>query len=551
MRKQIRQLRLFVVCAGILFTLSGCGPSFDGAGAPMAVIHASPIGGPPPLIVSFDGSHSFAVPGAVLLRHQWDFGDGSQAQSSQIIHVYNRKGRFQVRLIVTDDRGRSGATGMTINVGDLAPRALLVASPTDGVAPLTVSFDGSASTGPLDDPGAGVIVSYRWDFGDGATASGRQVSHRYLRGGRFTATLTVSGEVGLTDRASVEVRVLSFTKLLAQPIGRSPVAVVTADLDGDGRLDIAAANIVSNDISVLIQQPNGQFSQIGNIPVRHAPSSLIVADVNEDGLLDLVSGSFETGQVSLVLGTGAGRFQPVRDFPVARAISALAVGDFNDDGHLDLVVADAPGNRVGLLLGDGHGGFAPVVYVPAGRWPSALVTGDFTGDGRLDLAVADFFGETISILAGNGRGGFADPLQTAAGPGPVALAAGDFNRDGRLDLAVADSGDGTLTILYGSSEGHFNQREVVPVGSQVRAVATADLNSDGRLDLVAANGGNDTFSILLGNLEGGFPAADRRLFSAEGTPSGVALGDFNRDGFPDLAVISFATNTVTLFTNDL
>lgn len=513
------------------------------------MINASPISGPVPLVVHFDGSGSFAAPGSNLLRYQWDLGDGSQAQGSQIVHVYNRKGHFQVRLTVADDRGRSGEAGTTIKVGDLTPHAAIIASPTTGWAPLQVVFDGSTSTGPADD--SAPIVSYHWNFGDGNEADDLKTVHRYFQGGRYVTTLTVATDTGVTDRTSVEIQALSFTKLETQRVGRSPVAATAADLDGDGRLDLAIANIASNDISILIQQPDGQFNQIGNIPVRHAPVALVIADFNEDGVPDLVSGSFETGEISLALGSGAGRFGSVRDFPAAQGSTALAVGDFNNDGHLDLAVADGPGDRIALLLGDGKGGFAPPKYYPTGRWPSALVAGDFNGDGHLDLAVTDFFSNTISILLGDGRGGLSDPVQTPVGQEPVALAAGDFNRDGRLDLAVANSGDGTLTILYSSSGGQFNQQTTIPVGNQVRAVAAADLNGDGHLDLIVANGGDDTFSILLGNQLGEFPAVDRRLFSAQGTPSGIAVGDFKRDGFPSIAIVSFGADSVTLFANDL
>jgi hypothetical protein len=91
----------------------------------------------------------------------------------------------------------------------------------------------------------------------------------------------------------------------------------------------------------------------------------------------------------------------------------------------------------------------------------------------------------------------------------------------------------------------------IPVGNQVRAVAAADLNGDGHLDLIVANGGDDTFSVLLGDRSGEFPATDRRLFSAEGTPSGIAVGDFKRDGFPSIVIVRFGANSITLFANDL
>jgi PKD repeat protein len=83
------------------------------------------------------------------------------------------------------------------------PTSAVSATPTAGRAPLSVLFDGSASSDP-----DGTLVSYRWDFGDGSaplTASGPTISHTYTRTGTFRATLTVRDPGGLSGSASVTV----------------------------------------------------------------------------------------------------------------------------------------------------------------------------------------------------------------------------------------------------------------------------------------------------------------------------------------------------------
>jgi PKD repeat protein len=103
----------------------------------------------------------------------------------------------------------------TYNSGNMAPVAVISASPTAGSVPLTVSFDGSGSYDP-----DGVIASYSWNFGDGGTASGAAVSHTYTSAGTFTATLVVTDSKGVTSETN-EVIVVTDPNVLDAPSGLS------------------------------------------------------------------------------------------------------------------------------------------------------------------------------------------------------------------------------------------------------------------------------------------------------------------------------------------
>ena len=81
------------------------------------------------------------------------------------------------------------------------PTAAFTANPTNGTAPLTVSFDASASSDPDGDP-----LSYQWDFGDGVSATGEMVTHSYTQSGSYTAVLTVNDGNGGTDLANQNIQ---------------------------------------------------------------------------------------------------------------------------------------------------------------------------------------------------------------------------------------------------------------------------------------------------------------------------------------------------------
>jgi len=131
---------------------------------------------------------------------------------------------------------------------------------------------------------------------------------------------------------------------------------------------------------------------------------------------------------------------------------------------------------------------------------------------------------------------FAAAVNYAVGNVPTSVAVGDFNADGRPDLAVANAGSNNVSILLGNGGGGGTFQAAVnySVGSGPRSVAVGDFNADGQPDLAVAN--FDNVSILLGNANGTFQAAVN--YFAGVLLSSVAVGDFNADGWTDLAVTS-------------
>jgi hypothetical protein len=119
---------------------------------------------------------------------------------------------------------------------------------------------------------------------------------------------------------------------------------------------------------------------------------------------------------------------------------------------------------------------------------------------------------------------------------------GDFNGDGKLDFAVIQ--DGTVSIWFGAGDGTFQAGQSYPIGSQGFVLA-GDFNRDGHLDLAIVNSYDATVSILLGNGDGSFQAT--QTYGAGGPyPFQAAVGDFNGDSFPDLAIPTGSGVTILL-----
>src|SRR3989442_717046 len=221
--------------------------------------------------------------------------------------------------------------------------------------------------------------------------------------------------------------------------------------------------------------------------------------------------------------------------------SSVAVGDFNGDGVLDLAVVNGGSGTVSVLLGNGDGSFraAPNIDMVA----ISVAVGDLNGDGIPDLAVvpsgANFpsGANSVSVLLGNGDGTFQAARNFATlSTRPFSAAVGDFNGDGVPDLAVAGGVDletSSISVLLGNGDGTFQAARGFATGSHARSVAVGDFNGDGVPDLAVANAGSDSVSVLLGNGDGSFQAA--LTFTVGKNPRSVAVGDFNGDGMADLA----------------
>ena len=373
--------------------------------------------------------------------------------------------------------------------------------------------------------------------GVGTVAPSGTVSFSDLTGGNVTPTRAVLGS-GTEN--------LGFTSLTQASGLSGPVAIATADFNGDGIPDVAVANNSANTVTILLGNGDGTFSPMPNpLATGSWPHAIAVGDFNGDGNPDLAVVNSESSTVTILLGNGDGTFTAAPMIVSTGYYAypqAVAVADFNGDGILDLAVANESSNTITILLGHGDGSFTPANSPSTGRCPYAISTGDFNGDGIPDLAVANASDNTVTILLGNGDGTFSSTPVISVGTQPSGLTVSDFNGDGKLDLAVANVGGGDVSILLGNGDGTFNADPSISL-SNPWAVAVADFNGDGIPDLAIANGGIEVF---LGNGDGTFNATPMSL------PNGgvaLATGDFNQDGFPDIVAVGGSTSLNTQLTN--
>lgn len=249
--------------------------------APEAVISVDKTQGLTPLTVNFSAAQSSDADGQIK-EYRWEFGDGASATGKKVSHTYTAGGTYTAKLVVIDDDIRTGTAEIQITASTGAPTAVINASSTSGMVPLTVVFDGSQSS-DFD----GNVILYKWNLGDGTTATGEQVMHEYTEGGDYTVTLTVKDNDQKTSSTSILVTVFQKPVAIftAEPtIGKVPLTVqfsAADSYDPDG--DVVTWRWDYQDgIRELSKNVTHTFSRVGNFDVY-------LQVVDNDGYTDTAS----------------------------------------------------------------------------------------------------------------------------------------------------------------------------------------------------------------------------------------------------------------------
>jgi hypothetical protein len=324
-------------------------------------------------------------------------------------------------------------------------------------------------------------------------------------------------------------------------------------VNGDGRLDIVAANDFGESVSVFLNKGNGTFARTDYHPGIGLTTTVALGDLNGDGHQDIVLGDYSNSKVVVLLNNGDGTFISKTPFSVPGSnTDTVALGDLNNDGKLDLAVTYHNSEVVSVLMGNGDGTFGQATNYTRGSAPQGfgLALGDVNGDGHLDIVVANTQdsnpnNSSLSVLLNNGDGTFAPHTDYAVGNRPRVVALGDLNGDGHLDIISANEAIGDVSVLLGHGDGTFGPNTDYgvgggAVGDNPVGVALGDLNGDGKLDAVTANGGANTVSVLLNTSSTTLPSLSIADTSVKENPLGTRYVTF------DVTLSAASDQTVTV-----
>jgi len=353
-------------------------------------------------------------------------------------------------------------------------------------------------------------------------------------------------------------------------------SVGIADINGDGKPDLAVTNPNDAAITVLLNQTTAGADTLNfSVPQAFASGSnpwhATVADVSGDGKPDLIVANFTGDTVSVLLnttapGAAAASFADRQAFEAGEYVQSVLAADVNGDGKPDLIATND--SSVSVLLNTSPTGAAIPSFLPPTTFDATanfggLAVADLNGDGKPDLVVVNnnsanaAYVLTNTTVAGAATPSFASPQPFADGGRSTFLTGGDVNGDGKPDLIVANIDVGSISVLLNTTAPptaaiNFAAQQTSATGTNPVASIAADINRDWLPDVVVANQGDNTVSILVNKTVPGatMPSfAAQQVFTLESSPSSIFAADINGDSKIDLITANPTSNNVTVLLN--
>jgi hypothetical protein len=345
-------------------------------------------------------------------------------------------------------------------------------------------------------------------------------------------------------------------------VGSWPAAVAVGDVTGDGRRDVVMTTGFyfdpANDhrVWVFAQTSDGNLAA----PVSYSAGvssdldSVAVGDITGDGRADVVVGVTDTG-VQVFPQQDSGALGPPSLYPTSNG-RQVRLGYLDADSRLDVAALGWGTNTVSVLLNDGAGGLqTPVEYLARHAGYDDLEIGDVTGDSRADLVVMSGQGlvPNLSVLPRLPAGGFGPAAEYSVGGNSSTggIGVGDVTGDGLNDVVASYGGNrpySNVAVFAQTASGTLTAPTSYASYDIPEPVDVADMDLDGRADVVTLHGGWSRAGLYRQQPAGGLAPEDLYAipYASHYEPHGLALGDVNGDGSPDVVLADYNNGLVVL-----
>src|SRR6266850_541200 len=285
---------------------------------------------------------------------------------------------------------------------------------------------------------------------------------------------------------------VSFNYSFYQTPGQA-LGVASGDFNRDGLPDLAVLHFDSQSapaVGIRRGIGGGKFGALRNFSIRPNATDIKTADMNGDGRLDLVIAHSSTSVLTVLLGNGDGTFRPGADLVLAAPAFAIALGDFNRDGAVDIAALECSSScNIAMFMNNRNGTFHTSRVVFTGGNGKSLVATDFNRDSNLDVVIAVGPPSQMQVYLGNGAGNFffKTKFQIWGSGGGGRLVASDLSGDRAPELIYSNPahfGGGARYVL-GRGDGTFGSSSGLPL-SEVTGLVARDFSLDSRHDIADA-----------------------------------------------------------------
>ena len=430
-------------------TVGNVAPTIDSVSIPSTGVEAGTL--------SFSSTAS--DDGGDALVYTWDWGDGSTTDGAVVQHAYADQGTYTVTLTVTDDDGGSASTSSTVAISNVNPQITSAVIPSSGDEAETLFFSATGTDVAAD------TLTFSWDFGDGGTATGTNVTHVYDDNATYTVTLTLTDEDGGSATTSANIAIANVAPQIANVAipgtgdEGQPVAMSADAVDAAGEVLTWVWDYGDGNSDTFVLAQGASASSTTHAYDDEGTYNIVITVTDDDGGIDI----FNTSIITI------SNLDPV--------VSSYTVpdGDEGDTLQFDVVASDAPGDPITIQwdFGDGNTatGASPThTYTDNGNFTVTITIQDDGEGGETivtDTANILNVAPTLTSVTAPGTGGEGEALLFEVVSDDVGIDDlpdhiavwnwGDGTTDTGMSLTHAYADQGTWTVTLTVDDGDTGQ----------------------------------------------------------------------------------------------
>jgi len=340
-------------------------------------------------------------------------------------------------------------------------------------------------------------------------------------------------------------------------------SIYTADLDGDGDVDVISASQNDNKIAWYKNDGTGKFSdQIIISEQALFAQNLYASDLDNDGDIDIISTSFSDMKIAWYENNGAGEFSTENILSTeADRPSSVFAADLDGDGDNDIVSTAEFDPEIVWYKNEGDGVFSsPIAISIRGSQNYAtkdIYISDIDSDGDMDLLAASTLQNKVAWYANDGLGNFTERTVSEETQRPITVHAVDLDGDDDIDVLSGSSSafDKLISWYENQGDGTFSSPKIITDKAFIpNTVFAADLDRDGDVDVLSSSALDNKIAWYRNEGDGIF--SDQQIISsqADGATS-VHAADLDGDGDVDVLSsslddkIAWYENTIQISTS--
>ena len=338
----------------------------------------------------------------------------------------------------------------------------------------------------------------------------------------------------------------------------NPLNVGICDINVDGKSDLVSINASTNVVSVFrntsLAMGSIAFATRSEFTVGSNPNNLAIADIDGDGKQDVATVNSGDATISILRNTSSGSFLtfiPRIDYSTEDSSSSIAIGDLDGDARPEVVTVNPLFGSFSVFVNASTSGTINMIdkidFPSTYETPNNLTLADIDGDKKLDVILTNYNTNIISVFRNTstiGEVAFALQINLTVGSNPVNVVTGDLDGDGKPEIVVSNSSSSTVSILRNiSTPGAigFVSKVDFAIGIDFNAgilpagVMISDLDGDGKPDFAVENNADDSLMVFKNTCTLGTITFLKRFgYNSALGPTGLAIGDVDNDGKPDL-----------------